>query len=156
MRYVLLIALIGFAVFLAVSPSHAQHRLALVIGNDSYRDVAPLAAPGPASGPLAGNPTLQLSQNKPINPAPAGDLLVEDVPLPGNVSVSNPQNISENIKRFSGAWVGAWGGQLHHILIVESVMADGKAHVVYAVGDTPAANVRRQWHRQLLMEIRCV
>src|SRR5262249_32638513 len=81
-------------------------------------------------------------QNKSIPPAPAGDVLVEDVRLPGDVSVSNPQNIPENIKRFSGAWVGAWGGQLHHILIVESIMADGKANVVYAVGDNAA--VRRQ------------
>jgi ABC-type uncharacterized transport system substrate-binding protein len=131
MRHVLLIALIGFAVLLEVLPGHAT----------------PLAAPGPASGPLAGNPTLQLSQNEPTSSAPAGDLLVEDVPLPGNVSVSNPQNIPENFKRFSGAWVGAWSGRLHHILIVESVMADGNANVVYAVGDNPAANVRRQWHR---------
>ena len=110
MRHVLLIALIGFAVLLAVLPSHAQHRLALVIGNGTYRNVTPLAAPGRANGPLAGNPTLQLSQNKPPPPTPAADLLVEDVPLPGNVSVSNPQNIPENIKRFSGAWVGAWVG----------------------------------------------
>jgi hypothetical protein len=145
MRNVLLIALIGFAVLLAVLPSPAQHRVALVIGNGTYRNVTQLAAPGPASGPLAGNPTLQLSQDKPIPPAPAGDLLVEDVPLPGNMSVSNPQNIPEKFKRFSGAWVGAWGGQLHHILIVESVMADGKANVVYAVGDN--AVVRRQWTR---------
>jgi putative tryptophan/tyrosine transport system substrate-binding protein len=107
----------------------------------------PLTAPGPANGPLAGNPTLQPSQDKPIPPALADDLLVEDVPLPGNVSVSNPQNIPENFKRFSGAWVGAFSGQLHHILIVESVMADGNASVVYAVGDNPAAYVRRQWTR---------
>jgi putative ABC transport system substrate-binding protein len=39
------------------------------------------------------------------------------------------------------------GGELRHILIVENVMADGNANVVYAVGDNPAANVRRQWHR---------
>jgi putative tryptophan/tyrosine transport system substrate-binding protein len=77
----------------------------------------------------------------------AADLLVEDVPLPRNVSVSNPQNVPENFKRFSGAWVGAWGGRLHHILIVESIMADGTANIVYAIGDNPAANVRRQWQR---------
>jgi putative tryptophan/tyrosine transport system substrate-binding protein len=145
MRNVLLIALIGFAVLLAVLPSHAQHRLALVIGSGTHHNVTPLAAPGPANGPLAGNPTFQLSQNKPILPAPAADLLVEDVPLPGNVSVSNAQNLLENFKRFSGAWVGAWGGQLHHILIVENVMADGKANVIYAVGDN--AVMRRQWQR---------
>jgi hypothetical protein len=76
---------------------------------------------------------------------PPADLLVEDVPLPGNVSVSYPQDVPENFKRFSGAWVGAWGGQLHHILIVESIMVDGSAKVVYALGDN--AVVRRQWTR---------
>src|SRR5215467_2332439 len=147
MRHPLQIALMGFAVLLAVLPSHAQHRVALVIGNSIYGNVPPPTASGPGSGPLAGNPTLQLSQNKPTPPAPAADLLVEDVPLPRNVNVSYPQNIPEDFKRFSGAWVGAWGGRLHHILIVESIMADGTANIVYAVGDNPAANVRRQWQR---------
>jgi hypothetical protein len=63
------------------------------------------------------------------------------------VSVSYPQNVPENFKRFSGAWVGAWGEQLHHFLVVESIMADGTANIVYAVGDNPAANVQRRWGR---------
>jgi putative tryptophan/tyrosine transport system substrate-binding protein len=104
--------------------------------------------PGPGGGPLSRKPTLRLSQNKPPSPAPAADLLVEDVPLPSNVRVSNPQDVPENFKRFSGAWVGAWGGELHHILIVESIMADGTTNIVYAVGDNPAFNVRRQWVRR--------
>src|SRR6516162_9787652 len=83
-----------------------------------------------------------------ISQWPPADLLVEDVPLPGNVSVSKPQNVPENFKRFSGAWVGAWGGRLHHILIVESIMADGTANIVYAVGEEPATSVRRQWQRR--------
>ena len=148
MRHALQIALIGFSVLLAVLPSHAQHRVALVIGNSTYSNVAPPTAPDPGSGLRAGNSTLQLSQNKPAPPAPAADLLVEDVPLPRNVSVSNPQNVPENFKRLSGAWVGAWGGRLHHILIVESIMADGTATIVYALGDNPAADVRRQWQRR--------
>jgi dienelactone hydrolase len=84
---------------------------------------------------------------QPPPPAPEADLLVEDVPLPSDVGVSNPQNVPENLRRFSGAWVGAWGGQLRHVLVVENVMADGNADVIYAVGDNPAANVRRQWRR---------
>jgi hypothetical protein len=32
-------------------------------------------------------------------------------------------------------------------LIVESIRADGTANIVYAIGDNPAANVRRQWRR---------
>jgi hypothetical protein len=146
MRHALQIALIGFSVLLVVPPSHA-HRDALVIGNSTFSNVAPPTAPDPESGPRAGNSTLQLSQNKPAPPVPAANLLVEDVPLPRNVSVSTPQNVPENFKRFSGAWVGAWGGRLHHILIVESIMADGTATIVYALGDNPAANVRRQWKR---------
>src|SRR5262249_35844783 len=84
---------------------------------------------------------------QPPSATPAADLLVEDVPLPSDAGVLNPQNVPENLRRFSGAWVGAWGGQLRHILVVEDVMADGNANVVYAVGDNPAANVRRQWRR---------
>jgi hypothetical protein len=79
------------------------------------------------------------------------------VPLPRNVSVSNPQNVPENFKRFSGAWVGAWGGRLHHILIVESIMADCTANIVYAVGDNPAAYVGNGGGATLLLsEIRSV
>jgi putative tryptophan/tyrosine transport system substrate-binding protein len=145
MGHALEIALIGFSVLLAVLPSHAQRRVALFIDNRTSSNVARPAPSGPGSGPLEGNSTLQLSQNKP--PVPPADLLIEDVPLPRNVSISNPQNLPENFKRFSGAWVGAWGGQLHHVLIVESIMADGTANIVYAIGDNPAANVRRQWQR---------
>src|SRR5262249_17239086 len=76
-----------------------------------------------------------------ISQWPATDLLVEDVPLPGNVSVSKPQNVPEDFKRFSGAWFGVWGERLHHILIVENIMADGSANIVYAIGD------RRPWRR---------
>jgi hypothetical protein len=177
MGHALQIALIGFSVLLAVLPSHAQHRVALVVGNSTSSSMVPPTAPGPGSGRLHGAsgllhraaaplgtagvplidaeilfkdsgpplPTLQLSQNKP--PVPSADLLIDDVPLPRNVSVSNPQDVPENFKRFSGAWVGAWGSRLHHVLIVESIMADGTANIVYAVGDAPAANIRRQWYR---------
>ena len=42
MRHALLIVSIVFAVALAVLPGHAQSRVALVIGNSAYRNVAPL------------------------------------------------------------------------------------------------------------------
>ncbi len=42
MRHTLLVAFIGFSFLLAVLPGHAQSRVALVIGNSAYRNVAPL------------------------------------------------------------------------------------------------------------------
>jgi hypothetical protein len=80
-------------------------------------------------------------------PMPAAEFLVDDVPLPRDMKVVPSRGAPENVRQFSGAWVGAWGGLLRHILIVEDARADGKASVVYAVGENPARNVRRQWHR---------
>jgi hypothetical protein len=65
---------------------------------------------------------------QPAPPTPAVDLLVEDVPLPSDVAVSNPQNVPENLKGFSGAWVGAWGRQLRHILVVEGCHGRWQCH----------------------------
>src|SRR5260370_14168952 len=132
MWHILLIASIVSSVMLTVLQGHAQSRL-----------TAPLAA---NASPLRSTSS-QNEPTPPIRPAVAAELLIEDVPLPGDVSVSNPQDVAENLRRFSGAWVGVWGGQLRHILVVENVMAGGSANVVYAVGDNPAANVRRQWDR---------
>ena len=94
MDHALQIALIGFSVLLAVPPSRAQDRVALVIGNSTSSNVAPSTASSLGNGRLAGNPTVQLSQYKP--PVPSADLLVEDGPLPRNVNVSNPQNVPAN------------------------------------------------------------
>jgi hypothetical protein len=55
--------------------------------------------------------------------------------------------VPETLSRFSGAWVGAWGDQLHHILIVENISASGEARVVYAVGNNEAVFVKGQWRR---------
>ena len=77
----------------------------------------------------------------------AADMLIDDVPIPADVQVSIPRNVSETLSRFSGAWVGSWGGQLHHILIVENIIANDKARVVYAVGDNAVVGVKSQWHR---------
>jgi len=81
--------------------------------------------------------------------APAAEVLVDDVPIPTDVRISAPRNAPEALRRFSGAWVGSWGGALHHILVVENIAADGDARVVYAIGDNPAVGVKRQWHRLL-------
>jgi hypothetical protein len=52
------------------------------------------------------------------------------------------------LRQWAGAWVGAWGGTLKHILLVESVTADGLARVVYAIGDNPWVGIRRGWSRR--------
>ncbi|WP_172627922.1 alpha/beta hydrolase family protein [Bradyrhizobium ivorense] len=36
---------------------------------------------------------------------------------------------------------------MHHILVVESIRADGNATVIYSVGDNPAENIKRGWRR---------
>jgi hypothetical protein len=73
---------------------------------------------------------------------------LDDVPIPADIRiVSAPPETPEATKRFLGAWVGSWGGLLHHILVVESVDSNGVASVVYAVGDNPGAGVVRQWKR---------
>ena len=78
----------------------------------------------------------------------AMEILADDVPIPPDTRiVSAPPETPEGTKRFLGAWIGAWGGLLHHVLIVESVDSNGVASIVYAVGDNPRAGVVRQWKR---------
>jgi dienelactone hydrolase len=78
----------------------------------------------------------------------AVEILAGDVPIPPDTRiVSAPLETPEGTKRFLGAWIGSWGGLLHHVLIVESVDSNGVASVVYAVGDNPRAGVARQWKR---------
>ena len=48
---------------------------------------------------------------------------------------------------FSAAWVGRWGGELKHILIVERVKDGGTADVVFAWGDAPQLGIKRGWDR---------
>jgi dienelactone hydrolase len=47
-----------------------------------------------------------------------------------------------------GAWAGdAWSGVLPHVLVVEEVTGDGRATVVYAVGDAPEWKIAPAWER---------
>src|SRR5438874_267643 len=81
-------------------------------------------------------------------PAAATDLLIDGVPLPPDAksaSATEPQSPLQ--RRWSGVWVGAWGGSLKHILIVESVTEDGTARVVYSTGDNPLLGIQRMWSR---------
>jgi hypothetical protein len=84
----------------------------------------------------------------PLAASAAVEVLADDVPIPADTRiVSATPEAPEAAKRFLGAWVGSWGGMLHHLLIVESVDSNGVASVVYAVGDNPRAGVMRQWKR---------
>jgi dienelactone hydrolase len=81
-------------------------------------------------------------------PVTAADRLVDGVPLPGEAKVATvvETDLAE-LRQWAGVWVGAWGGTLRHILLVESVTTDGQARVVYAVGDNPQFGIRRGWSR---------
>ncbi|MDQ8729450.1 serine aminopeptidase domain-containing protein [Bradyrhizobium sp. LHD-71] len=75
------------------------------------------------------------------------DLLIDGVPLPADASIAVPVASPTDIQqRWSGVWVGAWGGSRKHILLVESVGADGAARVVYAIGAGPPG-AQRGWSR---------
>jgi dienelactone hydrolase len=78
-------------------------------------------------------------------PAAADDRLIDGVPLPSEAQLASASPGTALQRQWSGVWVGAWGGTLKHILLVESVAEDGAARVVYAVGDGPG--IQRRWLR---------
>jgi pimeloyl-ACP methyl ester carboxylesterase len=81
-------------------------------------------------------------------PAAAVDRLVDGVPLPGDARVATVVATDPaELRQWAGVWVGAWGGTLKHVLLVESVTADGSARVVYAIGDNRWLGIRRAWSR---------
>jgi len=81
-------------------------------------------------------------------PAAASD--VDGVPLPRDIRVETITEAESNA-RWLGAWVGSWDGILKHVLVVESVQADGSARVVYAIGDMPRFGIKREWSRHVAM-----
>jgi pimeloyl-ACP methyl ester carboxylesterase len=81
-------------------------------------------------------------------PLSAADRLVDGVPLPRDAEVATVVEAAPaELRQWAGVWVGAWGGTLKHVLLVESVAAGGSARVVYAVGDNPWFGIRRAWSR---------
>ena len=76
------------------------------------------------------------------------DLLIDGVPLPGDVAPLDrvPAGVPVD-RRFAGTWVGAWGGDLKTILSFESIEADGTATAIYAVGDHALWGIKRGWWR---------
>ena len=80
--------------------------------------------------------------------AAVADRLVDGVPIPDDAMVVPPSAaVPESQQRFSGAWVGRWGSELKHILIVESVQPDGSARVIYGWGDSPGLSITRGYSR---------
>lgn len=80
-------------------------------------------------------------------PAVADDRLVDGVPLPSDAHPATAPPGTALQRQWSGVWVGAWGGTLKHILLVESVAEDGAARVVYAVGKRPNSGAQPIWLR---------
>ena len=81
-------------------------------------------------------------------PLSAADRLVDGVPLPGDANVATvAETDPAALRQWAGVWVGAWGGTLKHVLLVESITADGLARVVYAIGDNPWFGIQRGWSR---------
>jgi len=78
----------------------------------------------------------------------AADRLVDGVPLPEDATVATvAETDPTELRQWAGVWVGAWGGTLKHVLLVESVRADGLARVVYATGDISRFGIRGGWSR---------
>ncbi|MHB8271947.1 alpha/beta hydrolase family protein [Bradyrhizobium sp.] len=80
-------------------------------------------------------------------PAAADDRLVDGVPLPSDAHPATAPPSTALQRQWSGVWVGAWGGTLKHILLIEAVAEDGAARVVYAVGGRAGPGVRPIWLR---------
>lgn len=68
--------------------------------------------------------------------------------LPDDISITPPaSSITPDMAVFSGAWLGAWGGQLPTALVVEQINSNGTAQVVYSWGDLPD-HFKTGWLRQ--------
>jgi dienelactone hydrolase len=77
----------------------------------------------------------------------AADRLVDGVPLPSDAALAAAPPITALQRQWRGVWVGAWGGTLRHILLVEEIADDGAARAIYAVGDRPDAGMQGRWLR---------
>lgn len=70
------------------------------------------------------------------------------VPLPDKFDIEMPApDVPPEIARFHGAWIGTWGDDNRHALVVERIRPDGKANVVFAHADSAYYNMYREWFR---------
>ena len=70
-------------------------------------------------------------------------------PLPANVRLITPGlNVPEARARFAGAWIGVWVDQtgreaLCHTLVIEEVLPNGYARIIYSIGTSVVWNYRQ-------------
>lgn len=70
------------------------------------------------------------------------------VPLPKQLEMKPPDaSVRSEIARYHGAWVGAWGDDLRHVLVIESIEQSGKAAIVYATSGSAAYSAWASWQR---------
>ena len=75
------------------------------------------------------------------------------IPLPNDVLVREPNpNLSLEFNAFLGKWGGRWylrnsSGGLEAILIVEEIIDERQAIVVYGCGNSPEWGVKEGWSR---------
>lgn len=77
----------------------------------------------------------------------ADDRLVDGVPLPSDAAIETGSSATDVQRQWRGVWIGAWGGTLKHILVVEAIAEDGSARVVYAIGANPSLGIKPNWQR---------
>jgi len=76
------------------------------------------------------------------------DFVVDGVPLPSDASAATvPKFATDLQRRWSGVWVGAWNGDLKHVLLIERIAEDGAAGIVYAEADNLYSGMRAMWSR---------
>lgn len=86
---------------------------------------------------------MQSAQGQPVTVDPEAI-----VPLPDKFDIEMPTpDVSPEVARFHGAWVGTWGDDNRHILVVERVKPDGHADIVFAHADSAYYNMYREWFR---------
>src|SRR5262249_57927980 len=60
---------------------------------------------------------------------------IRETPLPADVTLTAPPtNLPLDLSGFAGAWSGAWDGDICTALVVEEVLANGVARIVYSRG----------------------
>ena len=70
------------------------------------------------------------------------------VPLPDKFDIELPApDVPPGIARFHGAWIGTWGDDNRHVLVVERIRPDGHANVVFAHANLAYYNMYREWFR---------
>ena len=67
-----------------------------------------------------------------------------ETPLPMDVRLLAPgPEVTEAVARFAGVWTGEWehSGEFCHTLVVEEVLANGDARVIYSYGTSVTVNI---------------